>query len=112
LLQFAERTVRAFVDAMETGFVTGGERNRARLIDKAAEREGELKGGIVAGFRFRQLALHFTIEERGFDQTEALHAPAGGDHLVHQTLLDRGARLISSGITPKHFSEFTFIFTI
>jgi len=27
LLQFAERTVRTFVDAVETGLVTGGERN-------------------------------------------------------------------------------------
>ncbi len=32
LLQFAERTVRAFVDAVESGFVTGGERNGARLV--------------------------------------------------------------------------------
>ena len=29
LLQFAERTVRAFVDAVETGFVTRGERDGA-----------------------------------------------------------------------------------
>jgi hypothetical protein len=33
LLQFAERTVVAFVDAMETGFVAGGELNGARLVD-------------------------------------------------------------------------------
>ncbi len=69
-------------------------------------------GGVVSGFGFRKLALHFTIEERGFDQAKAQHAPAGGDHFGHQIFLNRGAGLISSGIITEHFLEFILIFAV
>ena len=79
----------AFVDAVEAGFVAGGERKGAGFVGEAAEGEREPMAGVAGGglrFGFGQLAAHFTIEERGFDGTEALHAPAAGDHLVHQAI--------------------------
>ena len=99
-----------FVDAVETGLVTGGERNGARPVDQAAEGEGHPIAGVFRVLGFGQLALHFTIYERGFDHTESLHAPAAGDHLIHQTLLDRAAGLISRGVIPEHFLELIWIF--
>src|SRR6266478_5496413 len=103
-LQFAERTVRALMDAMETRLVTGGKRNGARVVDKAAEGEGHQIAGVGGRFlRFglRRLAVHLTIHERGFNHTETLHAPAGGYHLGYQIFFDRGAGPISVGIITE-----------
>jgi len=58
LLQFAEGAVGAFVDAMETGFVAGGERNGAGLVHQAAEGERQLMARILGGLAFREVPIH------------------------------------------------------
>jgi hypothetical protein len=110
LLQFAERMVRAFVYAVEAGFVTGDERNGSRLVDQAAESERHPIAGIAGGFGCGQLALHFTIQEGGFHHTEAQDAPAASNHFVDKILFDRAAGLISFGIIGEHFLESIRIF--
>ena len=98
--------MRAFVDAVEAGFVAGDERESAGFVGQTAEGCCDLiagVGGFRLGFVWKQLAVHFTIEKRGFDHAQAKYAPAGGDHLLYQTLFDRGAGLISSGVIGEHF---------
>ena len=99
------------MDTVKTGFITGGERNSMRLIDKAAEGEGDLKAGVGGGFGFGKLALHLAIDEGGFDHAESLHAPTGCDHLGDQVLFYWGAGPISVGIIAEHFLELFRIFT-
>jgi hypothetical protein len=74
LLQFAERTVTPFVNAVEAGFVAGGEREGAGVVGEPAEGSRKLiagVGGFGLGVVWKVLAVHFTIEERGFDDTHA-----------------------------------------
>ncbi len=49
------------------------------------------------------LPIHFTIEEGGFDHAQALHTPAGGDHLVDQTAFNGRTGMVSGGIIDEHF---------
>jgi hypothetical protein len=102
------------MDTVEAGFVAGDEREGAGFVGEAAEGSRYLIAGVRGfglGVGWKVLAVHFTIEERGFDRAQTLDAPAGGDHLVHQTLFDRGAGLIGGGIIGEHFLEFVVTFT-
>ena len=39
-------------------------------------------------FGLGDFGIHFDVEEGGFNHAETLDAPLGGDHFVHQVLLD------------------------
>jgi hypothetical protein len=52
--------MRAFVDAVETGFVTGGERNGAGLVDQPAEGEREVRNSLPV-FEVRMVRYSFPV---------------------------------------------------
>ena len=101
MLQLAERGEGAFEDAAETGFVAQGQCQGFGLVGQRLEGFGYRAGRIGAGGDGglgRGLLVHLHVEERGDDHRQASAAPARGEHLIDQILLDGVAGLIGFGV--------------
>jgi hypothetical protein len=114
-LELAEVLVSAVVDAVEAGFVAGGEVERAQLVGKALEGECQLDGAVAV----RELPLDlgpaaggFGVEQGGLDDHEAAHAPTGGDHLVDHIGLDGRHGMVGGMKIGEEFLEFFGIFPV
>ena len=75
------------MDALEPGLIAQSESQRVGVIGEGAEGIGQfdLAEGRVL---LTRPPIHLGVEEHGFDQPDAVEAPAGGDHLVDQILFD------------------------
>ena len=85
MLQLAESGVGFVMAALETGFVTGHQRQAARLIGERADGHGEVNVGFYGSeffVDFVAVADYFAIDEDGFSADEAADAPAGNCHLL------------------------------
>ncbi len=86
MLQLAESGVGFVMDSLETGFVTGHQRQAAGLIGERTDGHGEVNvgiGGTEFLADFVAVADHFAIDEDGFSPDEAADAPAGDCHLIN-----------------------------
>ena len=85
LLQLAESGVGFVMDSLESGFVTGHQRQAAGLIGERSDGHGEMNvgiGGTELLADFVAVADHFAIDEDCFRADEAADAPAGDCHLI------------------------------
>ena len=70
---------------LETRFVTGHQRQGARLIGQRSDGHGDVNVGIGGGELLLDgglVADHFAIDENGFGTNEAADSPAGDGHLI------------------------------
>ena len=101
------------MDTLETGLVSGHQRQGTRLIGKGADGHGEVKAGIGGCellVDFFTIADDFTVDEVGFSGYETTYAPAGNSHLIDQLLFGRSDGLMDGDVLGQHRLVFFGVF--
>jgi hypothetical protein len=112
-LELSKGVVGALVLAMQAGLVAGEESQRGGPVGKRAEGLSHVDGRIGPDellFDFRLAEDHLALNEDGLHGTGAVDAPAGGDHIVDQILLDWVNRPVDGGVFLTKLLEFLGIF--
>jgi len=98
-----------------TGFVTGHQREGARLIGERSDGHSDVDVGIGCseflvdgGF----IANHFAVDENGFGAYEATDTPAGDCHLIDQLQFGGSDGLMDGDMFGQECLEFISAFAL